>query len=191
MLEKDIRPLTKEVQEMLCRTGIRMIKSRKKKDEVSKGLGIHVKTLINCWKRYLHGGWDLFKKKKRGFRLGEGRKINQEQEVHIYKIFAEILKVHYGKRSLAQRGWLERNQNRIELVYMPAYSLDLNPDVSRIPFQRETTLNRRAMQYLDDDVKQGLTQTEVRQNKTDFDAIFGIKSFFRDSLAIYTQSCSI
>lgn len=348
MLERDARTLTQEAQEEVRRHAIKMLNRGRTQLEVAKELGIYPTTLTRWWKRYQQGGWNALKKKKRGRRLGEDRKLSMEQELHIQKlivdktpdqlkmrfalwtreavrqliiqefgveynlktmsevlrrwgftpqrpvkrayeqrpaevnkwlnetypevekrakeekaeiwwadetavkpechfrrsyspkgktpvvrqpakrfhsslisainnkgkmqwmalkqalntdIFMQFLKqlIKYRKRkiilivdnlrvhhSLVIKEWLKNNSKRIELVYLPSYSPDLNPD-----------------EYLNNDLKQSVTSSEVPKNKSDLDAIVyvkmfmlsirpeRIKSFFRHPSVQYAGVCSI
>ena len=89
MLERDARTLTQDAQEEIRRQAIRMLKQGKKKVRVAEELGVYPTTLTRWWQRYEKGGWNALKKKKRGPRHGENRKLSSEQETHMQKLIVD------------------------------------------------------------------------------------------------------
>ncbi len=73
------------------------------------------------------------------------------------KIFLVVdnLRVHHSK---PVKQWLEENQHRIELIFLPSYSPELNPD-----------------EYLNNYLKQTVTRNERPKDKEDLDALLSVQ----------------
>jgi hypothetical protein len=62
---------------------------------------------------------------------------------------------------------VSEHKKRIELFFLPSYSPELNPDVSR---SETTTLNRRAKQYLNQGLKKVIFRHGIAKDKPELDA---------------------
>ena len=94
-------------------------------------------------------------------------------------LVVDNLRVHHSR---IVKQWLEKHKDRIELVYLPAYSPDLNPD-----------------EYLNNDLKQSITKEQVPRDKPELDAMVWVKmtlletatekirAFFRHPLVRYAS----
>ena len=85
MENRDSRTLSQDAQEELRRQAIRAVKSGRSQALVAKEFGVQAATLNRWWKRYQEGGWPALRKKRRGRRFGEDRKLTAEQEELIQK----------------------------------------------------------------------------------------------------------
>lgn len=72
-------------------------------------------------------------------------------------LIVDNLKVHHSR---IVRAWLEDKKDRIELVYLPAYSPEINPD-----------------EYLNNDLKQSLSINAVPREKNALDAAVSVAMF--------------
>ncbi|MEM1223776.1 MAG: IS630 family transposase [Verrucomicrobiota bacterium] len=72
-------------------------------------------------------------------------------------LIVDNLRVHHSR---PVKEWLKKNENRIELVFLPAYSPELNPD-----------------EYLNNYLKQTVTAAERHTDKDELDATVSVKMF--------------
>ena len=95
------------------------------------------------------------------------------------KIFFTVdnLRVHHAKR---EKEWLQENKHRIEVHDLPSYSPEPNPNVSTT---NRKTLNRRAKQYLNNDLKQNLSRQGVPSNQSQLED--------RVSSPLWQESCRL
>ncbi|MEM0964549.1 MAG: transposase [Verrucomicrobiota bacterium] len=103
---------------------------------VAKEVGVHQPTLNRWWKRYhsslisavnKHGKMDwipLTKTFDSDIFLRFLRQMIKFLKRKVYLV-VDNLRVHHSK---AIKGWLEKNKHRIEQIFMPSYSPELNPD---------------------------------------------------------------
>lgn len=85
----DTRMLSQDAQQEIRRQAIRGIKQGKTQTLVAKELGVQQATLNRWWKRYQKGGWEALRKKKRGRRFGEDRKLTLDQEKALQKLIVD------------------------------------------------------------------------------------------------------
>jgi transposase len=83
-------------------------------------------------------------------------------------LIVDNLKVHH---SYKVKQWVEKHKDRLELVYLPAYSPDLNPD-----------------EYLNNDLKQNVTKEKVPADKAELDAMVWMKMTLIELAASKIQS---
>ncbi|MGF1530563.1 MAG: winged helix-turn-helix domain-containing protein [Puniceicoccaceae bacterium] len=89
MENRDARTLCQDAQEELRRQAVRALIKGKTQVQVARDLGIMQSTVSGWWTRYKRGGWAALKKKKRGRRVGSGRKLSTEQEQEICRIIVD------------------------------------------------------------------------------------------------------
>jgi len=89
MEDRDARTLSQDAQEEMRRQAIRSVKKGKTQTEVAAELGVTQSTVNRWWKRFEGGGWAALRKKRRGRRLGSGRKMSLDQEEEIQKLITD------------------------------------------------------------------------------------------------------
>jgi len=83
-------------------------------------------------------------------------------------LIVDNLRVHHSR---PVKEWLAQNTHRIELVYLPAYSPELNPD-----------------EYLNNYLKQTVTAEQRHTNKVSLDATLRVKMFLLEARAHLIKS---
>lgn len=89
MDKRDARELSGDAQEELRRCGLRMLQNGMKQKEIAAVLEVSP-TTVSRWKRiYNREGMKGLKKKKRGRRQGEKRRLDREQERSIQRMLVD------------------------------------------------------------------------------------------------------
>lgn len=88
------------------------------------------------------------------------KQLIKHRKRKIYLV-VDNLRVHH---SWPVKAWLEEHAHRIELVFLPSYSPELNPD-----------------EYLNNHLKQTMTKEDVPRDKDDLDAIVSVKMFLLEA----------
>ena len=82
----DARTLSTDAQQQLRHQAIRLRESGKAYDEISEIVGVHRSTISGWWKAYQEQGIAGIEIKKRGRRLGQGRRLDTKQEEQLRRL---------------------------------------------------------------------------------------------------------
>ncbi len=85
----DARSLSTDAQQQLRYQAIRLREGGKTYDEIALVVGVHRLTISKWWKAYQEQGLAGIEIKKRGRRLGDGRRLDAKQEEALRRLLID------------------------------------------------------------------------------------------------------
>ena len=89
MEKVDARTLSTEAQQQLRHQAIRLRKAGRTFDDIAAIVGVHPSTIYGWWKAYQEQGVVGIEIKKRGRRLGHGRRLDAKQEQQLRRLLID------------------------------------------------------------------------------------------------------
>jgi len=89
MEKVDARTLSTEAQQQLRHQAIRLRKAGRTFDDIAAIVGVHPSTIYGWWKAYQEQGVAGIEIKKRGRRLGHGRRLDAKQEQQLRRLLID------------------------------------------------------------------------------------------------------